>query len=108
MSVVGPDFEELKQYNLAEIYDPTPKPNAEKSKPPPNTSAGENDLPSAPIVGKREPTLTPTPTSDDRTNNDATLGDLDVQIKDDGPDESIPNNLASEDKEAALSPLNEV
>lgn len=26
MSVVGSDFEKLKRYNLAEIYDPTPKP----------------------------------------------------------------------------------
>lgn len=25
MSVVGSDFEELKRYNLAEIYNPTPK-----------------------------------------------------------------------------------
>ena len=25
MSVVGSDYDELKQYNLAEIYDPTPK-----------------------------------------------------------------------------------
>lgn len=25
MSVVGSDFEKLKRYNLAEIYDPTPK-----------------------------------------------------------------------------------
>lgn len=31
MSVVGGDFEVLKQFNLAEIYDPTPKPDAEKS-----------------------------------------------------------------------------
>lgn len=27
MSVVGRDYDELKQYNLAEIYDPTPKAN---------------------------------------------------------------------------------
>jgi hypothetical protein len=26
MSVVGSDFEELKKFNLAEIYQPTPKP----------------------------------------------------------------------------------
>ena len=25
MSVVGSDYDELKQYNLAEIYDPTPR-----------------------------------------------------------------------------------
>ena len=27
MSVVGRDYDKLKQYNLAEIYDPTPKAN---------------------------------------------------------------------------------
>ncbi|KAK4692653.1 tRNA acetyltransferase TAN1, partial [Lecanoromycetidae sp. Uapishka_2] len=31
MSVVGSDFEELKQFNLAEIYDPTPRPDNETS-----------------------------------------------------------------------------
>ena len=31
MSVVGGDYDELKQYNLAEIYDPTPKLNAKTS-----------------------------------------------------------------------------
>lgn len=31
MSVVGSDYDELKQYNLAEIYDPTPKLHAEMS-----------------------------------------------------------------------------
>ncbi|KAL6721025.1 hypothetical protein ACLMJK_000125 [Lecanora helva] len=30
MSVVGSDFEELKQFNLAEIYDPTPKPSTDR------------------------------------------------------------------------------
>lgn len=30
MSVVGSDYEELKRYNLAEIYNPTPKPDARK------------------------------------------------------------------------------
>ena len=31
MSVVGNDYDELKQYNLAEIYDPTPKVKPETS-----------------------------------------------------------------------------
>ena len=31
MSIVGSDFEKLKRFNLAEIYDPTPKPEAEKN-----------------------------------------------------------------------------
>ena len=31
MSVVGSDYDELKQYNLAEIYDPTPKSKAKTS-----------------------------------------------------------------------------
>lgn len=30
MSVVGSDFERLKRFNLAEIYDPTPKPEGPK------------------------------------------------------------------------------
>lgn len=30
MSVVGSDFEKLKRFNLAEIYDPTPKPEGPK------------------------------------------------------------------------------
>ncbi|KLJ12792.1 hypothetical protein EMPG_12211 [Blastomyces silverae] len=30
MSVVGPDYDELKRYNLSEIYDPTPKPGPPK------------------------------------------------------------------------------
>ncbi|KAL8831410.1 MAG: hypothetical protein Q9191_000889 [Dirinaria sp. TL-2023a] len=30
MSVVGSDFEKLKRFNLAEIYDPTPKPEVPK------------------------------------------------------------------------------
>ena len=30
MSVVGSDFETLKRFNLAEIYDPTPKPEPPK------------------------------------------------------------------------------
>ena len=29
MSVVGSDYEELKRYNLAEIYDPTPPKQAQ-------------------------------------------------------------------------------
>lgn len=28
MSVVGSDYDQLKRYNLAELYDPTPKPEA--------------------------------------------------------------------------------
>lgn len=31
MSVVGSDYDELKQYNLAEIYDPTSKLEAKTS-----------------------------------------------------------------------------
>ena len=31
MSVVGSDYDELKQYNLAEIYDPTPKLDASRN-----------------------------------------------------------------------------
>ncbi|OJD20839.1 hypothetical protein ACJ73_07824 [Blastomyces percursus] len=34
MSVVGPDYDELKRYNLSEIYDPTPKPGPKPSSAP--------------------------------------------------------------------------
>ena len=49
MSVVGSDFEGLKQYNLAEIFDPTPKPvidggaaPSSKENPNPNPEANKN------------------------------------------------------------------
>ena len=32
MSVVGSDYEDLKRFNLAEIYDPTPQPHKGKAK----------------------------------------------------------------------------
>jgi hypothetical protein len=34
MSVVGNDFEELKRFNLAEIYQPTPQPISTAMPPP--------------------------------------------------------------------------
>jgi tRNA acetyltransferase TAN1 len=34
MSVVGNDFEELKRFNLAEIYQPTPQPINDAMPPP--------------------------------------------------------------------------
>jgi hypothetical protein len=34
MSVVGNDFEELKRFNLAEIYQPTPQPIGTAMPPP--------------------------------------------------------------------------
>ncbi|PGG99479.1 tRNA acetyltransferase TAN1 [Blastomyces parvus] len=40
MSVVGPDYDELKRYNLSEIYDPTPKPG-----PPPKPSSASASAP---------------------------------------------------------------
>ncbi|KAK2773710.1 hypothetical protein FQN52_004517 [Onygenales sp. PD_12] len=51
MSVVGRDYEELKRYNLSEIYEPTPKPNiapapaAEETK----SEAKEESKPSEPM-----------------------------------------------------------
>lgn len=32
MSVVGGDYDQLKRYNLAELYSPTPKPQAPEKK----------------------------------------------------------------------------
>jgi hypothetical protein len=73
MSVVGSDFEELKQYNLAEIYDPTPKPDAES-----------NNAKARAVVEdgqRRANTSSPEPQSEQFKN-------------------AIPNNLASTDKES--------
>ncbi len=75
MSVVGSDFEELKQFNLAEIYDPTPKPDTEKTK---NTRS-EANVEDGP---RRANTSSPEPQLERLTN-------------------VIPNHLASEDKELA-------
>lgn len=47
MSVVGSDFEELRQFNLAELYDPTPKPDAEKSDITPKEEERDNSNPEA-------------------------------------------------------------
>ena len=47
MSVVGDDYETLKRFNLAEIYEPTPKPDAAKNgedsqiKPAPTSTAAQ-------------------------------------------------------------------
>ncbi|EEQ84055.2 THUMP domain-containing protein [Blastomyces dermatitidis ER-3] len=50
MSVVGPDYDELKRYNLSEIYDPTPKPGPKPSPAPAPASvsaasADESNMP---------------------------------------------------------------
>ena len=74
MSVVGSDFEDLKQYNLAEIFDPTPKPDSGKSNA--ATSTIENG----------------------KANDESTT---EVAGKSDDNDKSIPNQLQVEDKELA-------
>lgn len=72
MSVVGSDFEELKQFNLAEIYDPTPKPcDAKKT----------NDA-----TQKLE-------TKETKDEHPASPIELSPR--------NIPNHLASEDQEAS-------
>lgn len=92
MSVVGSDFEELKQFNLAEIYDPPPKPTKPISTP----NAGKNDSTPTPSAegSKFEPT------ADDEMTNNASLDSVDAQVTD---DQRIPNHLADGDKEAALT-----
>ena len=50
MSVVGGDYDELKQYNLAEIYDPTPKVKPETSN---GAAAKIEDSPSSDVAAKR-------------------------------------------------------
>lgn len=42
MSIVGPDYDELKKYNLAEIYSPTPVPVAKEAPEP--VSHQENSM----------------------------------------------------------------
>lgn len=42
MSVVGSDYDQLKRFNLAEIYDPAPKPDPKEGpKESPNEGAAE-------------------------------------------------------------------
>lgn len=67
MSVVDSDFEELKQFNLAEIYDPTPKPDAEKRTPSTKDSEEVADLKPDADEGKD-----PTPNADAEKSIDAT------------------------------------
>ena len=94
MSVVDSSFEELKQFNLAEIYDPSPKPNTDKSQPTstPNTIKDEPAPTSVAEEGKAEPTPV------DRTKSDATLGHASQGAS---PAKSIPNHSASEGREEA-------
>ena len=99
MSVVGSDFEELKQFNLAEIYDPTPKPSVEHDKP---SSAHDAE--------EEHSTLTSTaietnlkPTSDGQKTNSTRLDGVDGQHADSSPAQSIPNHAAAEDQEAVLT-----
>ena len=47
MSVVGSDFEQLKQFNLAEIYDPTPKPKAEEGNDAIPNTGRKGDMPTS-------------------------------------------------------------
>ncbi len=53
MSVVGSDYEKLKRYNLAEIYEPTPKPDRPKN---PEQNVVEMTLGSRNEEGGEEPT----------------------------------------------------
>ena len=71
MSIVGSDFEELKQFNLAEIYDPTAKPSAEKNKSISTPSAEKSDPPRDSIF--RSGDSTATPTSGGKTSDEAVV-----------------------------------
>lgn len=100
MSVVGSDFEELKQFNLSEIYDPTPKPSvgSEHKGQTPMPNISQSNFPLI-IKGENDPA----PTVSDVTSGDATLSDMKARSKEDSPARSITNHLASVDKEEALS-----
>ena len=94
MSVVGSDFDELKQFNLAEIYDPTPKPKVEKGHPTPKPDTRQIQSPSTPIVGS----INPAPLPGDTTIKDGALGSIELSVQDDSPASTIPNHLVDESK----------
>ncbi len=53
MSVVGSDYDKLKQYNLAEIYDPTPKSKAKTSIVAGAEVEGKDASPPSDVVAKK-------------------------------------------------------
>lgn len=68
MSVVGSDYDELKQYNLAEIYDPTPK---LKSKTSNGAAAKVEDKDDEPPSVVAVDDVMPTMSYDDKTSLDS-------------------------------------
>lgn len=75
MSVVGSDYDELKQYNLAEIHSPTPKSEAKTSNGTARKVDNKDDNPSSNVaMDEPEPKddVIPTVKSEDqKTNLDA-------------------------------------
>ena len=53
MSVVGSDYDELKQYNLAEIYDPSPKIEGKTNNGAAPELESKDDNPPSNVVAKR-------------------------------------------------------
>ena len=89
----------MKQYNLAEIYNPTPKPDADKSHSMPEPKKGKEDAPNKPNNEEGNAI----PIFDDKTHNDATPCSVNVQGDNDSPDNTIPNHPASQENEAPLT-----
>ena len=99
MSIVGSDFEELKQFNLAEIYDPTPKPNVETSHITPKPDTNQSHSPSTLI----DVSINPTPPPTNLTANDAAPSSVELSVQDSSPGPSIPNHhLANESQTESL------
>lgn len=68
--MVESDFEELKQFNLAEIYNPTPKPDAESSNAPMTKSNAEKSNDPISAVNAETTKIAPSneKTEDDESN----------------------------------------
>ena len=75
MSVVGSDYDELKQYNLAEIYNPTPKLAAKMSNGAASEVGDRDDNPPSDVAatdpGPRDVVVSTDQSDDDKTSLDS-------------------------------------
>lgn len=74
MSVVGSDYDDLKQYNLAEIYDPTRKLNVKTSNGAAADVEGKDDDPPSNVAvneaGPKDDVIPTEKSEDDKTSLD--------------------------------------
>ena len=79
MSVVGGDYDKLKQYNLAEIYDPTPKVKPETSN---GAAAKMEDNPSSDVAAKGSGLKDDVvPSHDDKTSLDPQMAAVAAHLR---------------------------